>query len=99
MSTTTKERAKVIRACAHVPCGEKFDAATDYAGHPHAPVRKYHSPACSEAARNAIRREQAAHDRQFAALEEMHQLEDQGQLSLIDDALPAVPNRPTRRAS
>lgn len=99
MSKETTDRQKVERTCAHVPCGVNFDAATDYAGHAHAPVRKYHSLACAAAARNAIRREQAAHERQYTALEELHQLEAGGQLSLVDEALPPVPARPSRKTA
>lgn len=92
------EHKPVMRSCA-CGCERTFDAATSYGGHRHAPTRRYATPRCQKDARNHIRRVAAAWDRDTAALREMHELEERGQLSLDPTPLPPVPDRPERAAS
>lgn len=96
---TKTEHKTVERTCASATCGRTFDAATTYGGRPARPVRLYCRPRCAADARNRIRRLQSAYDRQYEALIEMHELEQAGQVSLVEEPLPAVPPRPERSAS
>jgi hypothetical protein len=92
------EHKPVMRTCT-CGCERSFDAATGYSGRPHAPVRRYATAECRQDARNRVRREATAWERDTAGLREMHELEDGGQLSLDPTPLPPVPDRPERVAS
>lgn len=64
-------------------------------------LRRYCSPGCQSADRNAHRREVTAWKKRKAEIDARRKLEQQGQLSLdprpLDDLLPEIPPMPTRR--
>lgn len=83
----------IVVSCAY--CGRDLAKDLDHAGRPHAPQRKFCSPQCREDAarkRHAPRRAAVRqHRRRWAGLIHLHELEQAGQTTLVDEPLPPIP--------